>query len=232
MMLLQLSSCSIHQTQMEFLRAQASDTHYRLNIAMQAYHLRDQLQLWRPTSLSFTCRRSTTGRGTTIALSAHYYATTPSSNRKMLWPTPSVQYPETRVILGSHGCRYRKHIQQMPKVRTEISDIIQKSKSLFLKAARPVEFIWMDIFDASSKTAQHNHYILIVTDGFLKLNCASPTFEPTSTFILDLSFENCLITYGIAMSLIISNGAQFIYCIGIHLTWCQTFHHYDSPSSN
>ncbi|CAN8067637.1 unnamed protein product [Agarophyton chilense] len=85
----------------------------------------------------------------------------------------------------------------------------QKRLKLF-PAAKPLEFVAMDIVGPFPKSVTGHEYILVITDRFTKL-CREVPLRPTTAPVVARTFlENWAYPYGIPNYLLTDNGPQFV----------------------
>ena len=84
----------------------------------------------------------------------------------------------------------------------------QKNLKLF-PAARPLDFVAMDLLGPPPKTAHGNRHVLFMTDRFTKLTRSIPLRTTTASVVANAFLDNWVYVYGAPRYVLTNNGPQF-----------------------
>ena len=85
----------------------------------------------------------------------------------------------------------------------------QKLMKLF-PATKPLEYIAVDLLRPFPPTENGSTNILVITDLFSKLDQVTPLSSTTAPAVANAFINNCVIPYGLPVSILSDNGPQFV----------------------
>lgn len=87
-----------------------------------------------------------------------------------------------------------------------------KEKNLFgtVPASGPLKFVAIDIFGALTQRKNGSVFVIVVTDRYLKMKRAIPTSNRTAAYILKVSLDQWILSYGTSDYMLTDNGPQFV----------------------
>lgn len=74
----------------------------------------------------------------------------------------------------------------------------------------PLDFVAMDILGPLPKTSEDKQYVLTITDRYSKPTHAIPSSQATSTLIVNIFFDQWIISYGIRSFQLTDNDTKFV----------------------